>query len=62
MARPKTGITPVRNVRISDDLWHPALAAARAQGDTITAVIERALRRYLAAYERTQPHEGASGQ
>jgi hypothetical protein len=45
--RPKTGVTPVRNVRIAEQLWRDAQAAAALRGETMTAVIERALRRYV---------------
>jgi hypothetical protein len=36
-----------RNVRIPDDVWFAALAKARAEGTTLTAVILAALRKYL---------------
>ncbi len=52
--RPATGKTPLRNVRIADALWHPARDAAEANGETVTAVIERALRRYVADHEHAQ--------
>ena len=45
--RPATGRKPVRNVRVADDLWKPALALARERGETITSVIESALKRYV---------------
>jgi hypothetical protein len=51
MSPKKTGVTPVRNVRIPEDIWRPALARAQARGETITAVIERALQAYLAGAE-----------
>jgi predicted HicB family RNase H-like nuclease len=47
--RPKTGTTPLRNVRIADDLWDAAKAAAAHRGETVTDVIERALRDYVGA-------------
>lgn len=48
--RPATGRTPIRNVRIPDDVWKPALDLAKARGETLTSVIETALKRYLARY------------
>lgn len=43
--------TPLRNVRVADDLWRRALAVARKRGETLTAVICEALRRYVAEHE-----------
>jgi|GEM_PF-1380517 len=54
MPRPATGVTPVRNIRIGDQLWHAAQAAARDREETLTAVIERALRKYVTDHERAQ--------
>ncbi|MFI5859174.1 hypothetical protein [Streptomyces parvulus] len=54
MARPATGKTPVRNVRVSDALWEAAKARAAAEGKTVTDVIVAALHRYVSA-----PHPGA---
>lgn len=46
--RPATGKTPVRNLRVVDEVWKPALAAARSSSDgTITDVIIKFLRWYL---------------
>lgn len=47
MPRPATGRTPIRNVRISDRVWDEAKAIAAERGETLTAVIEQALRRYI---------------
>jgi len=52
--RPKTGVTPLRNVRVSDDLWRAAMAEAAERGETVTEVIIRALRRYAAAGAQRQ--------
>lgn len=38
--------TPIRNVRIPDDVWGAARAKAAAEGTTVTAVILAALTRY----------------
>lgn len=48
--RPPSGQTPVRNVRIAEEIWRPALDLARARGETLTSVIEAALKRYLARH------------
>ena len=39
--------TPLRNVRVDDDLWQAAKAKAEAEGTTLTAVILEALRRFV---------------
>lgn len=39
--------TMPRNVRVPDDLWRAALAKAREEGTTLSAVIIAALRRYV---------------
>jgi len=39
--------TMPRAMRIPDDVWHAAVAKARAEGTTVTAVVVAALRRYL---------------
>lgn len=41
--------TPSRNIRIPDDEWEAAKAAAAERHETITTVIRRALREYIAA-------------
>ena len=46
-----TGETPKRYFRVPDELWNPALAKARDEHTTLTAVLNEALRRYL----RLQP-------
>ena len=40
--------TPLRNVRIPDDVWKAAQAKAERDGTTVTAVVLAALRRYVA--------------
>jgi len=40
--------TMPRSLRIPDDVWHAAVEKARAEGTTVTAVVVKALRRYLA--------------
>ena len=39
--------TAIRTVRVPDELWRAAIAKARAEGTTVTAVLVRALERYV---------------
>lgn len=39
--------TPIRTVRIADDLWRAAQAAARRRGENVSDVIRRALETYI---------------
>lgn len=57
MARPATGKTPVRNLRLPDEIWDTALAKAQAEGTTLTEVIKRFLTRYIAT--PSKPPESA---
>lgn len=41
-----TGKTPVRNLRVADERWLPALAKAEAEGRTLTEVIDGFLGEY----------------
>ncbi|WP_434744685.1 hypothetical protein [Streptomyces sp. A-14] len=47
MARPATGKTPLRNVRVPDELWSAAMAEAKAEGRSLTDVIVGDLHRYV---------------
>lgn len=47
MARPATGKTKLRNIRVPDELWEVAMAEARAEGRTLTDVIVGDLHRYV---------------
>ncbi|MBP8882718.1 MAG: ribbon-helix-helix protein, CopG family [Dermatophilaceae bacterium] len=40
--------TPIRNVRVPDELWAAVKARAAVEGVTVSEVIVRALRRYAA--------------
>ena len=40
--------TPLRNVRVADDLWRAAMDKAAARGETLSDVIRKALERYVA--------------
>jgi len=39
--------TTPRAIRIPDDMWAAALAKAQAEGTTVTAVVLKALERYI---------------
>jgi hypothetical protein len=41
------GPTPVRSVRIPESVWRPALERARAEGRSISSVINELMRVYL---------------
>lgn len=44
--KPATGKTPVRNARIPDEVWLPAIARAEMEGRTATEALTEALRDY----------------
>lgn len=56
--RPATGKTPVRNLRVPDELWQPALAKAQAEGTTLTDVIKQYLTRYVSTPPKAKPAPG----
>lgn len=41
--------TPLRNIRVSDELWQAAKLKAGAEGTSVTEVIIRALEQYTGA-------------
>jgi hypothetical protein len=47
VSRPATGKTPLRNIRVPDDLWAAAKEEAAAEGRTLTDVIVSDLHRYV---------------
>lgn len=47
MARPATGKTKLRNIRVPDELWAAAMAEAQTEGRTLTDVIVSDLHRYV---------------
>ena len=60
MARPATGKTPLRNIRVPDALWKAAKAKAAAEGRTLTDVLVAYLHRYVNAPRRgTDEQRGA---
>lgn len=43
--------TPLRNVRVPEDIWQAAKARAKTEGTTVTAVVVAALRKYAKGYK-----------
>ena len=46
------GTTPLRNIRVPDEVWKPALDNARHEGTDLTKVIVAYLRQYNRRHER----------
>ncbi len=46
--RPATGKTPVRNIRIGDEIWEQVERAAHEDGTTASAIVKEALLEYVA--------------
>lgn len=44
--------TPIRGVRVPDELWEAARATAEERGETVSDVVRRALEAYVARDER----------
>lgn len=45
---PKSTHTPLRNLRMKDDIWFPALRIAYLRGEALTKLFETAAVRYIA--------------
>lgn len=52
MARPATGKTPLRNVRVPDELWAAAKEEAQLEGRSLADVIVSDLHRYVTRRRR----------
>lgn len=52
MARPATGKTPIRGIRVPKDLWEAAQEEAAVEGRTVTDVILGDLHRYVTRRRR----------
>lgn len=52
MPRPKTGTTPVRHIRLGDEIWDPVVQAAEEDGVTATDIVKTALADYMAKRAR----------
>jgi len=47
--------TPVRGIRVDEDLWRAAQAKAEAEGRTLTGVLVAYLKRYVSTPPRSKP-------
>lgn len=54
MPRPATGKTPVRNIRIGDEIWEQVQRLADMDGTTMTDVVKAALTEYIAKRRRQE--------
>jgi predicted transcriptional regulator len=61
MARPRTGETPIRHVRVSDELWGNVADVAERQGRTASAVVVEALEKYVGEALRETRDESSDG-
>ena len=52
--------TPVRGIRVDDELWHAAQDKASAEGRTMTDVLVAYLRRYVKTPLRSRPDAEAN--
>ncbi|WP_326642806.1 hypothetical protein OG884_05605 [Streptosporangium sp. NBC_01755] len=52
VARPKTGTTPIRRVRLGDEIWEQVERAAGEDDTTNTAIVKEALADYFAKRAR----------
>jgi hypothetical protein len=51
---------PRRSIRIPDELWHAALAAAAERKESVPDVVRRALDRYVRRHHGHAPTEGGT--
>jgi hypothetical protein len=58
---PNKPATPGRHVRVPDELWFAAKRVAADRGETVTAVILRALTRYVRAHPLDEPENNDDG-
>jgi hypothetical protein len=54
--RPRTGVTPKRNIRVGK-IWDEAAGLAAADGETMTALVERLLQRYVRRRRISRPDD-----
>ncbi|WP_392838771.1 hypothetical protein [Streptomyces sp. LN500] len=52
MARPATGKTPLRNIRVPDELWKAAMEEAKLEERSLTDVIVSGLHQYVTRRRR----------
>lgn len=51
LAARRAGSTPLRSVRVPDEVWQAAKARAEAEGTTVSAVIVAAVRKYARGWK-----------
>lgn len=65
MVRPATGKTPLRNIRVPQDLWDAAKEEAHLEGRSLADVIISDLHRYVSRRQReratTRPADSPPG-
>lgn len=54
MPRPATGRTPVRHIRIGDEIWEQVVRLADLDQTTATEIVKTALREYIAKRRRQE--------
>jgi hypothetical protein len=52
VARPATGVTPGRHVRIADSIWDEVRRIAKEEKRTVSGIVIEALTRWLAWHKR----------
>lgn len=57
-AMPNQPKTPVRGIRVDEDLWRAAQQKAEAEGRTLTGVLVAYLKRYVATPPRRKADAG----
>lgn len=62
MPRPATGKTPVRHIRLGDEIWEPVQQAASEDGMTATDLVKIALAEYMAKRARQRRAQRAKEQ
>lgn len=61
VARPKTGETPIRRVRLGDEIWEQVERAAREDDTSNTAIVKTALADYMAKRARQRRAQRTKG-
>lgn len=59
--RPKTGTTPIRHIRLGDEIWEQVEWIASEDGSTNTDVVKTALQEYIAKRRRMHRTQQAKG-
>jgi hypothetical protein len=54
--------TPVRHIRVPEDVWQAARAASAANGTTVAAVVNSKLREYISTSPGNSPGESKTSE